>query len=75
MRTFEVWADFYDDNEGGTFSTPTVNVQALTAKIAMAHGLQFIEPYLPDGLGISDITLVCQDAEEDHVIFEPDDGS
>jgi hypothetical protein len=76
MRTFETWVDYYDENTRRTLSTPTMDVSALTAKIAMGHALPFLSVFIPDGLGVSEITFICQDKEDDNdfeVIFEEDD--
>ncbi len=74
MRTFEVWVEYYDDEEEGTISTPTLDVSALTAKIALAHSLSFFEAYIPDGLSVSEITVVCQDKENEFgIVFEPEE--
>ncbi len=77
VRTFEMWVDYYDDESRRTLSSATYEVQALTAKIALGTGLPHLALSIPDGLNVSEITLICQDKETDpdwDIAFEPDDN-
>lgn len=63
MKVFEVWVDFYEGNR--TKSTDILEVHALTAKIAMFHALTFLNASVPDGLGVEEITVICQEKESE----------
>ena len=63
MNKFDVWMEFFEGEDFTTTNALTIN--SLNAKQALFQGFSMLQPYIPEGLGVDDISIYVQLVEEE----------
>lgn len=63
MNKFDVWVEFFEGDEYS--STNAITLTCLNAKQALFQGFSMLQAFIPEGLGVDDISFYVQTAEEE----------